>query len=121
MGAAHELLDRIKDGFLDVSERRGVAASQCLEKAVIAIHLFRGIGGFGDAVAEHDEGFAGIELGMGRLIFRGWKKTHGKRTTGSQFPDLAIRDKQWRRMAGLDVFQIPTTVENAKEQGSVTA
>ena len=86
-----------------------------------AVQLLLHIGGFGDAVAEQDQGVAGLEVDAHGGVFCLGNQAHGERALGENFADFSAAKKQRRGMAGIEIVEVALTIDAPEKHGGVAA
>ena len=121
MGSAREVFNPFENAFLDVLEWALHLASEEFLEARSAKHLFVGIHGLGNAIAEEHQSVARLELQAYGCVFGFRNQANGIRTFGKCFFGDAAANEERRRMAGVDEFQMALLIEDAEEHGCIAA
>src|SRR5712671_7453987 len=121
MGTAGEGFNGFEDAFLKLLKRTLELAGEEFLEARDAEHLFVGIHGFGDAVAEEHQGVARLELQANGGVLSFGNEADGIGAFGEGFFGDAAANEDGRGMAGVDEFQMAFLIENAEEHGGVAA
>jgi len=108
VGSAREVFHPFENTFLDVLEWALHLASEEFLEARSAKHLFVGIHGLGNAVAEEHQGGRQLELQANGCVFGFRNQANRIRTFGKCLFGDAAANEERRRMARVDEFQMPS-------------
>lgn len=118
---ARKILHGLENTFLKLIEGTLGLASKDFAEAGDAEELLVRIHGFGDPIAEEDERVARFESQTSRRVFGLGDEPHRIRALAERFLGDAMANQEWRRMPGIDEFEVAVVIQNAKKHRRITA